>query len=58
MGKTGLVVAIVGAVAFASSAYAGPGGCFGGTHTAQSTPPVIVMTTPPAAPATLKEKEG
>ena len=57
MGKIGLVVAVVGILAISSSAFAGPGGCFGGTHTAQSTPPVVVMTTPPVAPVT-KEKEG
>ena len=49
MGRIGLVVAAVGAFAFAGSALAGPGGCFGGAHTAQATPPpVVVMATPPA----------
>ena len=58
MMKFGLVVAVVGTLAFASSAFAGPGGCFGATtHTAQTSSPVVVMTTPPVTPAT-KEKEG
>ena len=60
MGKIGLVVAVVGTLAFASSAFAGGGvgGCFGATHTAQSTPPpVVVMTTPPVA-TTTDEKKG
>ena len=56
MGKIGLVVAVVGTFAFAGSAHAGPGGCFG-AHTAQSVPPVVVMTTPPAVPIK-KEEEG
>ena len=57
MMKFGLVVAVVGTLAFASSAFAGPGGCFGATHTAQTSSPVVVMTTPPVTPATT-EKEG
>ena len=55
MGRIGLVVAVVGAFAFAGSALAGPGGCFG-VHTAQSTPPVVVLVTPPKAPITTEEE--
>lgn len=53
MGRIGLVVAAVGAFAFAGSALAGPGGCFLGAHTAQSTPPPLaVLLTPPVKPTT------
>ena len=56
MSKIGLVVAVVGTLAFASSAMA-EGGCFGASHTAQSSSPVVVATTPPVASTTTK-KEG
>ena len=57
MGRIGLVVAAVGAFAFAGSALAGPGGCFVGAHTAQSTPPpVVVMATPPAKRITTEQE--
>jgi hypothetical protein len=56
MGKFGLVAAVVGTLAFASSAMA-EGGCFGASHKAQSSSPVVVATTPLVAPTTTK-KEG
>ena len=67
MGRIGLVVAAVGVFAFAGSALAGPGGCFVGAHTAQSTPPPVLVllkppvkptATEPAAPTATEEEEG
>jgi hypothetical protein len=55
MGKFGLVVAVIGTLAFASSAMA-EGGCFGASHTAQLSSPVVVATPPPVAPTTTKQE--
>ena len=58
MGRIGLVVAAVGAFAFAGSALAGPGGCFGAAHTAQSTPPPLVVLMTPPVKRTTTEPEA
>ncbi len=44
MGKFGLVLAVVTMLAYSTAALAG--GMCSGVHTAETTPPVVVMTTP------------